>query len=112
MDKWTEQEARQLRAIAQKLFRDHWNHGSSREERENCGACCLSGYTPRGGWGDTELDAIPQPNYAGWARLYVEAGRAIPRKFRKAFDAELHSENKAYANALQKSINTFGVTFA
>jgi hypothetical protein len=108
--KWTELEAKHLRATARQCF-NHYKHGNTKDERENCSACCLRGYEPRGGFGDGYKVARDGPNYAGWARVYVEAGFAIPKKWRAAFAREQNSDNKAYANALTKSIETFGVTF-
>ena len=82
-------------------------------ERENCGACVLRGYKPRGGWGDPESDAKDAgPNYAGWARCYVQAGYSIPRKWRKAFERETASTNRRYVEALARDVATWGVRYA
>lgn len=51
------------------------------------------------------------PNYAGWARVYVEARKPIPQKWKQAFEAERKSDNKAYAAALEEVIAHFGVRF-
>lgn len=76
--------------------------------RESCGACVLRGYISESaradGW--TEEDG---PNYAGWARVYVESNSRIPTKWRAAFERERNSDNRAYARALEISINTYGV---
>jgi hypothetical protein len=81
------------------------------DERENCAGCVLRGYTPRGGWGDDINVRRDGPNYAGWARVYVESQTAIPARWRDAFERELHSDNEAYAAALALSVATFGVHF-
>lgn len=71
--------------------------------RENCGACVLNGYHPKG---EPRTDI----NYAGWARIYIEAGKTIPSNLFMAFIAELASDNRAYANALLQDIEDFGIT--
>ena len=82
--------------------------------RENCGACVLGGYRPRDDWGDPELDTdAAGPNYAGWARIYVEARRVIPKRWEAAFLAQLHTpDNLRYAEAVARSVVTFGYRFA
>lgn len=76
---------------------DHQGHGTTLE-RSNCGACVLNGY------GD-QLNGKPYaPNYSGWARVYVQAGRNIPNRYVEAFAEELKSENKLYADALREDI--------
>lgn len=109
---WSAEEASQLRAIARQLFRHgEWAHTTALE-RESCSACVLTGYLSR----DSRADGIRPsdgPNYAGWARVYVEAGYAIPAKWRRAFaraglgdDSE--SPNPAYFDALGRDLVTFG----
>lgn len=90
---------------------NHAHRDKSPDVRRNCGACALMGYEPRGGWGDGFSVKRDGPNYAGWARVYVEAVRAIPKKWEEAFRRELRSNNKAYARALWVSILLFGVRF-
>lgn len=50
------------------------------------------------------------PNYSGWARVYVQAGEPIRKAQAKAFLKELESDNKAYADALKNDIIHFGLT--
>lgn len=76
--------------------------------RENCGACVLRGYISEYNLSQGHTDA-DGPNYAGWARIYVECGRVIPTVWRAAFEAQRNSSNRSYARALEISINTFGV---
>jgi len=95
VEKWSPDEARRWKSIALAIFAERCAH-RSRLEVDNCGKCQLT-------HGDDD-----GPNYAGWARLYIEAGRAIPEKWRAAFQRELDSDNKSYANALRRSIATFG----
>jgi hypothetical protein len=112
---WTSDVAKQLRGTARGLFRHE--HGTeefrdAEEEdlvRTNCGACRLTGYLPVPD-GD-EPDVPPEPNYAGWERAYVEAGRPIPAVFREAFEDARVDKNRAYAAGLARDIATFGVTF-
>lgn len=123
LEPWSTQEARQYcNTAAQCLFRhDHsWQWcGHTRAERRddenltraNCGACVLKGYHDRD---DDEHNPHDGPNYAGWARVYVESGVAIPRKWRAAFARELmRTDNPGYSLALRRSMMTFGpVRFA
>lgn len=111
---WSDDKAREYAGMASRCLFQHDHNASDRDPltRENCGACVLGGYRPRGGWGDEELDAKGAgPNYSGWARVYVEARASIPRKWRDAFQRERDSENRGYAIALERSIATFGVRF-
>lgn len=96
VEPWSESDARRWSTIAQAMFGNSCRHGRSKLEVENCGRCALTS-------GDED-----GPNYAGWARLYVEARKAVPEKWRTAFARELASDNKAYATALRRSIASFG----
>lgn len=106
---WDADTARTLRGQARNLM----NHGHSwhftfpRERemtRENCGACALSGY------GESTESGPLEPNYAGWARVYVEAGHAIPKKYREAFEAtRRRTDNPLYVEGLERDIVTFGL---
>lgn len=71
--------------------------------RENCGACVLNGY------GDKVNGEPIAPNYSGWARIYVQACKQIPRKYAEAFLKELQSDNFLYREALAKDIINYGV---
>lgn len=100
---------KQERAICRRLMSHHEHVGNGTAlEKQNCSACVLNGY------GDGKLtreEGLPlQPNYAGWARIYVCAGETIPAKYRKAFISELDSENRPYADALRRDIEEFGLT--
>ena len=81
---------------------DHNMRDKSQLVRENCGACCLNGYHPKG----ERRDFI---NYAGWARLYIQASKFIPNNLRYAFLAELASSNRSYAEALKQDIKDYGI---
>lgn len=107
MERWTPKEARQHRLIAQRIYSVHDHNPSDRDKltRENCAACILHGYRPQ----DSELKRSEGPNYAGWARILVEAGVTIPAVWREAFAAERASDNHRYAEALERSILTYGV---
>jgi hypothetical protein len=91
---WPEKEANNLFRIAQALMRRHDHEFPVTDSlvSENCGACVLAGRNP---------------NYAGWARVFVEGRRAIDlgalrsHLFRK--------DNPAYSMALLRSCLTFGV---
>lgn len=90
--------------IALQLFtrHDHNRHDSSPLTRENCGACVLGGYHPRG-------EARDSINYAGWARVYIEALKPIPPNLFMAFLGELASDNRPYADSLRGDIKAYGI---
>ena len=53
------------------------------------------------------------PNYSGWARVYVQAGKTISKKQSSAFLAELsRTDNLPYVKALRQDIEYFGLTIA
>jgi len=108
--KWDRKKAQQLTAIARQLFRCDM-HDDHDEYRESCGACCLKGYLSE----SAIADGIPEdggPNYAGWARCYVQALRPVPLKWLKAFLGQLESDNLLYAEALKTDIATYGLRFS
>lgn len=73
----------------------------NRRDPDNCSACALT---------DTRQDA---PNYAGWPLVYMENHRAIPTKWRPAFNAELaRTDNLAYVVNLLSTMARCGVRFA
>lgn len=96
------EEYKNKQRIARSLFTRHDHTDMSQDVRQSCAACMLNGYHPKG----ERRDFI---NYAGWARVYIEAGRFIPSNLQMAFLAELASENRAYANALIQDIRDFGI---
>lgn len=115
IEPWGEDEAKRHAAIArQVMYRDEFHNARHYGEndpltRANCGPCVLSGYADPD---DTEHDPNDGPNYAGWARLYVQANRPIPERWREAFHRELHvADNPSYSVALARDIATYGVTF-
>jgi len=98
---WPAAEARFHQGTAKRMFSEGHSYTHRGVDADNCGYCALT----HGG--------SDGPNYAGWARIYVEAQRPIPSKWRAAFMDELNSDNKAYAHALRRSMMTFGKpTFA
>jgi hypothetical protein len=86
------------------------NHGPNdygRFVRENCGACALFGV------GEFSEDGGPlEPNHAGWTRLFVQAHRPVPERYRAAFLATFTDENQSYARALAGDVARHGVTFS
>lgn len=105
---WDEAKAKTLKGQARGLMRhDHeWTWSFEGEEemtRDSCGACALAGY------GESAEDGPLEPNYGGWARVYVEAGVAIPKRYREAFEATRQGDNLLYAEGLERDIATFGL---
>jgi len=106
---WNASKELSLRSIARGLFNcdQHEQHG---EYREHCGACALNGYLSDSAKNDG-MDETTGPNYAGWARCYVQAGYTVPLRWFKAFNEQLESDNEPYAQALKNDIATWGVRF-
>lgn len=113
------QEAEQLKERAHQILGSHGHTMQFRDKEDrdltmdNCAACRLGGYNelhgPDGEPGDTGPLA---PSYAGWARLFVQAGRPIPAKYREAFEDErTDAGDPEYAANLARDIKTFGVTY-
>lgn len=109
---WDDEERRKLRNTALQCLTRHDHDFRFRSKadanlcRANCGACVLNGYRDRD---DDEHDPKSGPNYAGWARIYVEARRMIPRKWTAAFLAEFsRTDNLAYVEALRRDVASFG----
>lgn len=99
-------EKRQLTLQAQRLYNHHEHEGTGTTlERSNCSACVLQGYS------DRKNGKPYAPNYAGWARVYVQAGIQIPVRYMEAFKQELKSKNTLYAKALREDIETYGAKF-
>jgi hypothetical protein len=105
---WDRKTAEQLAAQARQLMRceQFGNH----QHRDQCGACVLRGYLSKSAKADGQKDS-DGPNYAGWARVYVQAKQPIRREWIAAFEGQRNSENKAYAAALERDLATFGVEF-
>lgn len=92
----------QLRAIARQLMSRHDHSAEDARDplvRENCSACVLSAPLKARRW--------RSPNYAGWMRVYVEAGVRVPadriiRELRR-------TDNLAYVAALKRDLVTFSI---
>lgn len=75
--------------------------GCNGRDLDNCSACALT---------DTRQ---PAPNYSAWPLAYMEAGRAIPAKWRDAFKAELaRTDNLPYVANLKATMERLGVSFS
>ena len=70
---------------------------------ENCGACTLA----RAGKDGTDPEQMP--NYAGWLRVYVQAGEAVPQTWLEAEMVRAANENPAYYSAIMRDIATYGI---
>ncbi len=102
---WDAATARREALIARQLVNMH-GHAFPADEltRENCGACMLKE-------GLTQLihqrKHAERPNYAGWARAYVQAGVYVPWS---ALVREIvGNDNAAYVDALKRDIVTYGL---
>lgn len=73
--------------------------GCRHRDPDNCSGCAL---TTGGNEG---------PNYAGWPLVYIENHRAIPAKWRAAFQRELDSDNRPYANNIRAQWAKHGLRF-
>lgn len=109
---WSPEEQRYHRGLKNNVWRhDHDAVTGDREERNlvrsNCGACVLDGYRDR----HDDESPTDAPNYAGWARVYVECNRAVPEKFLSGFERDLN-EDTPYGAALRRSVVTYGVWLA
>lgn len=102
---WDAETTERERNIARALFRHgEWAHESDLE-RESCAACVLRGFVSDSAREDGYQDS-DGPNYAGWRRVYVQAGYPIPERWRTAF--ALDTDNQAYNDALGRDLVTFG----
>lgn len=90
---WSADEARSLRGTARACLSRHdcGPHPRDRMARENCGACVLN--------------ASEHPNYAGWERLFVQAGRKVHPSALAA--ALARTDNLPYVNALRRDLATW-----
>jgi len=99
MDMWDSPTARSLQARARRIFADHGPH-DGQLERDNCGACAVAAYTEQ-----------TPPNYAGWLRVWIEAGRPVPRQHYETEIAQAQVENVGYYEAILRDVETFGISF-
>ena len=90
---WTDKEAAGFRQTAiREYYRHSYQHGARRDP-DNCAACALQ--------------MRPEPNYAGWLRVYIQAGvrpntRAALKEIERA-----QSENERYYQAILRDIRTY-----
>lgn len=96
-----ETEHDRVRRNAQYLLRDHRHGKVNADYREQCGVCILNGY------GAGKIHNYI--NYAGWARVWIQAGKYIEPKYFYQLLAELGSSNRAYADALKQDIREYGL---
>lgn len=97
MDKWDVAKARELQATAVRIFSEHGPH-DDQLGRDNCAACAVATFT--------EQD---RPGYAGWLRLWIQAGWRVPRQHYEAEIAEAQQENPSYHEAILRDVETFGL---
>lgn len=110
-----EYQLRERQIARQLIIGDEYHrsgHGGHMDEltRVNCGSCVLQGYQPKY-TKDEDHDMLRDgPNYAGWARVYVQSGFSIPTEWRRAFALQ-GLDNLAYYDAIGRDLVTWGVTF-
>lgn len=104
-DRWSDPEAHDLRATANRVLSEGHSHGSGRPfERDNCAACALSGYGAV-----TDGAGRKGYNYAGWERLFTQTRRTLAPQYRAAYLAAFaDSDNPSYVEALKMDVRTFG----
>lgn len=103
-----------------RIARRAFVHGDHSDElsRDNCAACALERSPGQSilscancNCPSLEIKDAEAPGHAGWLRLYVEAGRPMPRE---AFSAELAraaAENVRYFDAVMRAVTEYGVKF-
>lgn len=97
MARWNEKEAQQLRAVSRQIVWESCRCDDALS-RENCGGHVLRGVIRKG-------VVTCEPNYAGWARIYVEAGILIKPEL---LARELaRTDNVLYVEALKRDLETF-----
>jgi hypothetical protein len=64
----------------------------NKKDMENCAACILLHSGEEG------------PNYAAWPLSFLVNGKDIPRKYFKALENELKSDNLAYVKNLENHL--------
>lgn len=74
--------------------------GCNGRDPDNCSGCALT------------TGGLEGPNYSAWPLAYMVNKRAIPAKWFAAFERELASDNRAYAENIRKHIAQHGVRFA
>jgi len=74
--------------------------GCNHRDPDNCSACALT------------YPHQSAPNYSGWPLAYMENNRAVPAKWRAAFQAEMEgTDNPAYAANVRATMERLGVRF-
>lgn len=109
IEPWSSIERRALELIAKQLFKCDV-HEQHNDYREHCGACVLRGYLSESAIADGQSDA-DGPNYAGWARCYVQAQKQVPLRWMRAFLGQLESDNDSYSACLKRDVATWRVIF-
>ena len=104
-DRWSDLEMHHH--YGPKAFTDHNCAGNRADPmaRENCAACLLDGWYPKGtGANEKALG----PNVSNWQRDYVQARRPIPKKWRDAFYSYKESDNDLWKAALEWTLQLMG----
>jgi hypothetical protein len=74
--------------------------GCHYRDPDNCQGCALTTGGKEG------------PNYSAWPLVYIENHRVIPAKWHEAFERELKSSNRAYADNIKAKMELHGIAFS
>ncbi len=89
--------ARNYSQTAQReYFKHSYQHGRRRDP-DNCAACALQ--------------MLPEPNYAGWLRVYIQAGMRPNTKAALKEIERARTENPRYFDAILRDIRTYRPRF-
>lgn len=94
---WTLDEANRLTRTARREYFEHSYAHGRRRDPDNCAACALQAGTGKGWEG---------PNYAGWLRVYIEAGIRPNTKAALKEIERARTENPRYFDAILRDIHT------
>ena len=97
MRPWTPEETNTFTRTARREYLDHSYAHGRRRDPDNCAACALQ--------------VLPEPNYAGWLRVYIQAG--IKPNTKAAFKEieRARTKNPQYFEAILRDIATYKPRF-
>jgi hypothetical protein len=99
---WTFEESNRLERSARREYFEHSYQHGRRRDPDNCAACALQAGTGKNWDG---------PNYAGWLRVYIEAGIRPNAKAALKEIERARTENPRYFDAILRDIRTYRPRF-